>query len=103
MYQREATLFSALSDVTRLQIIAELISGKPYPIRDITSLTNISRQAVTKHLRILENAGLVKAKRQGRENHFTINPSGLIPVQSYLRTIESQWDMSLKRLQKQFE
>ena len=103
MYQHEALVFSALSDATRLQIIVNLVNGDSYPIRDITALTNISRQAVTKHLRVLEHAGLVIAEKRGRESHFTVSPDGLAPIQTYLATIEKQWDIALERLKLQVE
>jgi len=61
-------------------------------------MTDMSRQAVTKHLQVLQTAGLVTAQRVGRENRFVLKPNGLKPAQAYLETITNQWDLALLRL-----
>lgn len=94
----EAILFAALGDQTRLQLLSRLGQGDPAPIKELTSMTNISRQAVTKHLQILQTAGLVTAQRMGRETRFKFRPDGLMPAQTYLETISNHWDMALLRL-----
>ncbi len=94
----EAVLFAALGDPTRLQLLSHLGQGNPSPIRELTSMTSISRQAVTKHLQVLQSAGLVTAQRVGRETRFALKPNGLKPAQAYLETITNQWDMALLRL-----
>ena len=98
MLQIDSAVFAALGDSTRLQMIACLADGAPRPIRQLTQQTSISRQAVTKHLQVLEKAGLVKASKIGRENRFALNPDGLKPAQTYLNEISEQWDAALLRL-----
>jgi len=94
----EAMLFAALGDPTRLQLLSHLGHGHPAPIRELTSITSMSRQAVTKHLQVLQTVGLVSAERVGRETRFELKPKALKPAQTYLNTIAEQWDMALLRL-----
>ena len=96
--QNEAALFSALGDPTRLQLLSRLGQGDPSPIRELTTITDMSRQAVTKHLQVLRAAGLVTATKVGRETRFEIRPEGIAPAQTYLATISAQWDAALLRL-----
>jgi DNA-binding transcriptional ArsR family regulator len=98
-----ALLFAALGDETRLALIAGLSAGH---VRSISQLTDaaqrkspgITRQGVTKHLRVLERAGLVRCERHGRETQFVLNPQPLKEVNSYLESISKQWDDALGRL-----
>ena len=99
----EPAIFAALGDPTRLQILSRLSDGEACPIGQLTTMTSMSRQAVTKHLKLLEHAGLVSNYRAGRERRFTLNPEGLRQIQDYLRTIEAQWDNALGRLRDHVE
>ena len=98
----EAQLFAALGDSTRLQLINRLGENKGKEkydsISGLSSGMKLSRQGVTKHLRVLENAGIVKSTRVGREQHFHLVPETLTPLQEYLELISSQWDDALERL-----
>ena len=60
--------------------------------------SGVSRQAVTKHLRVLEDAGLVQSKRDGRERVWMLEPRGLIEAKRLLDSISSEWDHTLERL-----
>ena len=62
-----ATVFAALGDETRLTVLAKLLSGEPQSIARLTEGTQLTRQAVTKHLHVLEGAGVVRSTRAGRE------------------------------------
>jgi len=93
-----AHLFAALGDQTRLALVARLVSGQPASIAELTSGSRITRQAVTKHLRVLQNAGIVRSVRSGRENRFALNPRSLHTMQIYLDRISHQWDGALARL-----
>jgi DNA-binding transcriptional ArsR family regulator len=93
-----APVFAALGDETRLGIVAQLCLSGPASIAGLTSDSGVSRQAVTKHLRILEDAGLVRATRSGRESSWRLLPGGLADAQARLQRISQQWDAALERL-----
>ena len=93
-----APLFAALGDATRLQIVVRLCDGGPQSIVRLTEGSSVSRQAVTKHLRALERAGLVRSDRSGRERIWALQPRRLADVRDYLTRISDQWDQALQRL-----
>jgi len=93
-----AVLFAALGDETRLELVARLISGEPVSIVQLTAGSPLTRQAVTKHLRVLEDAGLVHSNRAGRENRFSLDLRAVHAMQRYLDRVSSQWDQTLARL-----
>lgn len=94
----KAQLFAALGDSTRLQLIDRLGSGKHNSIAGLGGGMKLSRQGVTKHLRVLESAGVVKSVRVGRELHFLLVPEALTPLQEYLEIVSAQWDDAIERL-----
>lgn len=94
----QAALFAALGDKTRLALVARLCSGEPASIAELTAGTRITRQAVTKHLRVLQRAGLVRCARAGRESRFEFDPRPLHAMQQYLDLVSRQWDQALARL-----
>src|SRR6516165_2560162 len=79
-----ASVFAALGDETRLSVLAKLCNGQPQSISRLTAGTNLSRQAVTKHLRVLAHAGIVRNVRVGRENLFALEPRPLAEVRDFL-------------------
>jgi DNA-binding transcriptional ArsR family regulator len=93
-----ASIFAALGDETRLGLLARLTNGEPQSISHLTSGTRLTRQAVTKHLRVLEGAGVVRASRIGRESRFALQPKAIMDAQSYLEHVSRQWDTALARL-----
>ncbi len=93
-----APVFAALGDETRLSLVARLAAGEPCSISGLTAGSKLTRQAITKHLRVLERAGVVHAVREGRESRFELNPASLKQVQSYLDLVSEQWDQALARL-----
>ena len=93
-----APVFAALGDATRLRIIAQLCDGGPLSIVRLTESGKISRQAVTKHLRALEEAGLVRSARAGRERIWELQTKRLCEARGYLDQISGQWDEVLERL-----
>ena len=93
-----APLFAALGDRTRLALIAKLADGVPRSIASLAEDGTITRQAVTKHLRVLEGAGLVRASRSGRESRFAFRPAPLAEARAYLEGVSRQWDDALGRL-----
>jgi DNA-binding transcriptional ArsR family regulator len=93
-----APVFAALGDGTRLSIVGKLSNGQPHSISQLTEGTKLTRQAVTKHLQVLENVGIVRSIRSGRENLFEFNPQPLKEVKRYLDLVSEQWDETLSRL-----
>lgn len=93
-----AAIFAALGDSTRLSIMVKLADGRPRSISLLTHGTRLTRQAVTKHLRVLEDVGIVRAKRTGRESLFTFDPAPLNEMRAYLAFVSGQWDRALARL-----
>lgn len=96
--RRSASVFAALGDETRLRLLAKLGRGEAQSITQLAVNLPVTRQAVTKHLRILERAKLVTEEPQGRERRFVARPAGIDEVQAALRAISQQWDDALGRL-----
>jgi DNA-binding transcriptional ArsR family regulator len=82
--RKRATVFAALGDETRLSMLGRLASGQAQSISRLTAGTNLTRQAVTKHLRVLEGAGIVRLVRSGRESRFGLQPEPLGAAREYL-------------------
>ena len=93
-----APLFAALGDETRLRIVARLCADGPQSIVRLTDGSSVSRQAVTKHLQALSDAGLVRSERAGRERVWEMQTRRLAEVRRYLDQISDQWDEALGRL-----
>lgn len=98
-FSAAAPIFTALGDETRLRIVSRLCREGPLSISRLTDGTSISRQAVTKHLRVLADAGLVENERSGREQRWNVRQRELDRVRRYLADISAQWDEALARLQ----
>jgi DNA-binding transcriptional ArsR family regulator len=95
-----ASVFAALGDETRLSVLARLSAGEPQSIARLTTGTKLTRQAVTKHLRVLEDAGVVKSTRAGRESLFELEPKPIEDLRVYLDEVSKQWDDALGRLKR---
>jgi DNA-binding transcriptional ArsR family regulator len=93
-----ASVFAALGDETRLSVLATLSRGERQSIARLTAGTKLTRQAVTKHLRVLEGAGVVRSVRVGRESLFELEPRSIEDVRQYLDEVSRQWDDALARL-----
>jgi DNA-binding transcriptional ArsR family regulator len=98
-----ASVFGALGDETRLSVLARLANGRAQSISRLTAGTNLTRQAVTKHLRVLGDAGIVRCLRVGRESQFALEPKSISDVRDYLDRVSKQWDDALKRLKSLVE
>ena len=96
-------IFAALGDATRLQLVRRLNDGRAKSISQLTEGLGVTRQAVTKHLRVLEEAGLVRSSRTGRENRFIFVPDPVEKARDYLDDISADWDAALARLQAHVE
>ena len=75
-----------------------LASGEPRSIAELTAGSKLTRQAITKHLRVLENAGVVRGVRAGRESLFEFDPEPVDEMRKYLDEVSAQWDRALIRL-----
>ncbi len=93
-----ATIFAALGDARRLRLVARLCTDGPASITRLAAGSDISRQAITKHLHVLTRAGLVHGLRRGRERLYELDPKQLEQARQYLETISRQWDQGLSRL-----
>ena len=93
-----APIFAALGDATRLALVSRLSDGQAHSITHLTDGLGQSRQGITKHLRVLERAGIVNSNRVGRESRFTYVPESVIDARSYLDRVAMQWDDALSRL-----
>ena len=93
-----APVFAALGDETRLALVSRLSEGAPCSIAQLTEGTPLTRQAVTKHLRVLTNARIVRSVKSGRETLFELDPAPLREVRDYAEVVSAQWDSAIGRL-----
>jgi len=94
----QAQVFAALGDQTRLALVVKLADGRGHSISRLTRGTRLTRQAITKHLRVLESAGMVRRSRAGRESVFELDPRPMIGLKEYLDRVSGEWDQALARL-----
>lgn len=93
-----ATVFAALGDETRLRLVLRLCGQGPMSITSLTAGSRVTRQGITKHLRVLETAGLVRSEWHGRECRWRLEERRLKDARHYLGQISAQWDAALGRL-----
>ncbi|HEV2297967.1 MAG TPA: metalloregulator ArsR/SmtB family transcription factor [Candidatus Acidoferrales bacterium] len=93
-----ALVFAALGDATRLSLVARLCEGQSCSISRLTQGSRLTRQAITKHLRVLERAGIVRSAHAGRESLFEIDLEPIAEAREYLDFVSAQWDQALARL-----
>jgi DNA-binding transcriptional ArsR family regulator len=93
-----APVFAALGDRTRLALVIRLSAGEPHSISQLAEGSRLTRQAITKHLRVLEHAGIVRCARSGRESRFSFVPAPIDDARQYLDRVSEQWDQALSRL-----
>jgi DNA-binding transcriptional ArsR family regulator len=103
MRQDYAMVFAALGDETRLALVARLSDRRPASISELTDVQalggpRLTRQAITKHLRVLERARIVHGVRAGRERMFELDPKPIDELKEYLERVSEQWDQALGRL-----
>ena len=93
-----ASVFAALGDETRLSLVRKLCERSPRSIVQLTEGTRLTRQAISKHLRVLEDVGLVGSLRVGRESQYEFRPRPLDEAKDYLDEVSRQWDVALASL-----
>ena len=95
-----APLFAALGDKTRLRLVSRLCDDGPMSITRLTAGSHVTRQAISKHLRVMKEVGLVRNKRYGRESVWQLDQRRLEDARHYLDLISKQWDAALGRLRE---
>jgi len=95
-----APLFAALGDATRLRLVSRLCRDGPLSITKLTASSDVTRQAISKHLRVMAEAGLVRGARHGRESVWQLEPRRLEEARRYLEQISEGWDSALGRLRR---
>ncbi len=101
--QVSAHLFAALGDATRLGLLTRLGRHGPMSITGLTAGANVTRQAIAKHLNVLERAGLVHGHRRGRERLWEVEPGRLDVARRYLDFVSKRWDETLERVRAAVE
>ncbi len=98
-----APLFAALADPTRLALLRRLADGQPRPIVALAAGSALTRQAVSKHLAVLRDAGLVARRPSGRETLYALRPERLAEARAWLDEVAAQWEDALGRLKAHVE
>jgi len=96
--RERAQVFAALGDETRLALVAKLCGGERRSISELAEGSRLTRQAITKHLRVLQRAGLVRCAHAGREALFEFDPGPVGEMREYLEFVSAKWDEKLGRL-----
>jgi DNA-binding transcriptional ArsR family regulator len=96
--RHHAAVFAALGDETRLSLVSALSGGEARSIAQLTGGSRLTRQAITKHLHVLQRAGIVRCARSGRERLFEFDPEPMKELKEYLARVSEQWDQVLTRL-----
>jgi DNA-binding transcriptional ArsR family regulator len=98
-----APVFAALGDPTRLAVVRRLCAVGPQSIAQLSEGADVTRQAITKHLIALADAGLVRDRKRGRERIFELEPRRLATARSWIDQISLEWDSAIERLRKLVE
>jgi len=98
-----AEVFAALGDVVRLRVLVKLSGGVSCSIAELTEGTGMTRQSVAKHLRVMEQAGLVEARVTGREKLYALDPGSLGDAVACLDMASQHWNGALGRLKGALE
>ncbi|MFM9873452.1 MAG: ArsR/SmtB family transcription factor, partial [Fimbriimonadaceae bacterium] len=97
MQDHLSSTFSALADPTRRAILARLTTGE-CTVNELAEPFNVTLPAITKHLKVLENAGLIERSRQAQYRPCKLNPEPLKAANSYIETYRQFWEESFDRL-----
>ena len=98
-----ARVFGALGEKTRLAVVAKLCGGEACSITQLSEKSKLTRQAITKHLGVLERAGIVRSSHAGRERLFEFDFELLVGLRSYFDSVAKEWDQTLSRLKSLVE
>ncbi|GGD84494.1 ArsR/SmtB family transcription factor [Paenibacillus nasutitermitis] len=95
-------VFQAIADPTRRSMLM-LLDGKELPVNSITGHYPMTRTAVSKHLRILTDAGLLRERKVGRETRYRLDPEPLLELKRWLAYYERYWDNKMSALRRYVE
>jgi DNA-binding transcriptional ArsR family regulator len=101
--QGKAEVFAALGNATRFALVAKLCRGAARSIAELTQDSRMTRQAITKHLRVLEEAGIVQSVREGRKSRYAFQLEPIAEARDYLEVVSERWDQALGRLKAMVE
>jgi DNA-binding transcriptional ArsR family regulator len=94
----DVTVFTALADPLRRDLVTNLAENSPRTATQLAAEYPITRQGILKHLHILEDAGLVAVRQQGREKRYTLTPAPLGELDQWIKDVGAKWDARLLRL-----
>jgi DNA-binding transcriptional ArsR family regulator len=100
---RVDAVFAALADPTRRRLLGRLAEQQSATATELAASETVSRQAIVKHLRSLDDAGLVTPSRTGREVRYALTPEPLEEAVGWMATVGAQWDRRLARLRGRLE
>jgi len=95
-----SAVFAALADPTRRQLVMSMSSGSTVTATGLSVGLPMTRQAVAKHLAMLDHAGLVAAEKRGREMHYRLTPEPLADAADWMAAVGEQWDDRLSALKR---
>jgi DNA-binding transcriptional ArsR family regulator len=101
--RRLGAVFSALADPTRRRLLGRLAEQQSATATELAAAEPVSRQAIVKHLRSLDEAGLVASSRAGREVRYALTPAPLEDAAGWMETVGAEWDRRLARLRGKLE
>jgi DNA-binding transcriptional ArsR family regulator len=99
MTASSALLFKALGDPTRRALFERLTEGGEQTVRALTDRSGVSQPAVSKHLALLKQAGLVHDRRDGRETHYSARPQALAPLTDWMAAHGAFWEDRMDKLE----
>lgn len=103
LLRRQAPVFASLGDQTRLTLLARLCERPSSSISQLAEASPITRQAITKHLEVLERVGLVRSELAGRERRFEFDARPIVEARDYLDLVWKHWGAALDRLKAHVE
>ena len=98
-----ADVFFALGDTTRLSVVRRLVDGGAASATALSDGARVTRQAIAKHLRVLEDAGLVTHEKRGREVVYALETRRLEEARAFLEGVSARWDRAIERLRRLVE
>jgi DNA-binding transcriptional ArsR family regulator len=100
--EASSDVFHAVADPTRRALLDRLRAGNA-PVRELATGFHMSRPAVSKHLRVLRQARLVRERREGRQRIYQLDPAPLLEVAAWVQTYRAFWEANLTRLKSHLE
>lgn len=95
--------FNAIAEPRRREIIGLLANGETFSVNEIVARLNLSQPAVSKHLGVLRDVGLVSVDRQGQQRLYRLNPQELKAVHDWVKTFERFWTNQVDRIKERAE